>query len=60
MEENRQIELRGEKVRNLVGHISSVLRPFGTSIIAISLLILLNNATFIPYQLDFAMDPSVN
>ncbi|SFL08039.1 hypothetical protein SAMN05216357_11243 [Porphyromonadaceae bacterium KH3CP3RA] len=60
MEENKQIELRSEKVRNLIGQIPSVLLRYGISIIGISLLMLLVIAAFIPYQPAFDIEVTIN
>jgi hypothetical protein len=50
METTKQIELRSEKVRNIIGQVPSVLLRYGISIIAFSILILIGVAAFIPYQ----------
>ncbi len=50
MEPNKQIELRSEKVRNIIGQIPPLLLRNGVSIIFLSLLMLVGIATFIPYQ----------
>lgn len=50
MEENRQIELRSEKVRNIIGQVPPDLLRYGNCIIALSLLILVVIAMIIPYQ----------
>lgn len=50
MEENKQIELRSEKVRNIIGQIPPVLLRNGISIIGLSLLMLIIIAAFVPYQ----------
>jgi hypothetical protein len=47
---NKIIELRSEKVRNIVGQAPPVLLRYGISIIGLSLFILLVLAAFIPYQ----------
>ena len=62
MDENRQIELRSEKVRNIIGQVPPVLLRYGNSIIALSLLILVVVALIIPYQpsLDIEIDITQN
>ncbi len=50
MDENKNIELRSEKVRNIIGQVPSVLLRYGTFIIGIVLLLLLMIAYFIPYH----------
>lgn len=59
MEENTQIELRSEKVRNIIGQVPSVLLRYGISIIGISLLMLVAIAAFIPYQPSFSTEIKV-
>lgn len=51
--ENRQIELRSEKVRNIIGQVPPVLLRYGIMIIGVSLLILIGVSAFIPYQPTF-------
>lgn len=60
MEENRQIELRSEKVRNIIGQVPPVLLRYGNSIIALSLLILVVIAMIIPYQKTYNISLTVN
>lgn len=50
MNPEKQIELRSEKVRNIIGRIPSVLVRYGTLIIGIALLIFVAIALFIPYR----------
>ncbi|MBP1638104.1 MAG: hypothetical protein H6Q18_893 [Bacteroidetes bacterium] len=50
MEQNKHIELRSEKVRNIIGQVPPVLLRYGISIIALTLVVLVGIATFIPYQ----------
>lgn len=57
--ENKQIELRSEKVRNIIGQIPSVLLQYGITIIGLSLLVLLGVSSFIPYQPSINTDISV-
>ncbi|WP_373801478.1 hypothetical protein [Bacteroides heparinolyticus] len=44
------VELRSEKVRNIIGRIPSALVRYGTIIIGLSLLMLLIVSAFIPYR----------
>lgn len=48
--EIKQIELRSEKVRNIIGQIPPVLLRYGITIIGVSLLMLIGISAFIPYQ----------
>ncbi len=50
MEQNRQIEIRSEKVRNIIGQIPPILLRYGIAVIALSLLILIFIAYIIPFQ----------
>ncbi len=50
MEENKPIELRSEKVRNIIGRMPPVLVRYGTLMIVTALLVLTGIAAFIPYQ----------
>ena len=50
MEEKKNIELRSEKVRNIIGQIPSVWIRYGTLMIGMALLILLLISAFIPYR----------
>lgn len=50
MEKNKQIELRSEKVRNIIGQVPPILLRYGITIIALSLLMLIGIAAFIPYN----------
>lgn len=49
-QEERQIELRSEKVRNLIGQIPPLLIRYGTLMIGIALLVMVGVSAFIPYQ----------
>lgn len=48
--ERRQVELRSEKVRNIIGQVPPVLLRYGIMIIGASLLALVGISAFIPYQ----------
>ncbi len=48
--EIKQIELRSEKVRNIIGQVPPVLLRYGITIIGVSLLMLIGISAFIPYQ----------
>ncbi|WP_298646425.1 hypothetical protein [uncultured Proteiniphilum sp.] len=50
MEENKPIELRSEKVRNIIGRMPPVLVRYGTVMIVAALLVLAGIAAFVPYQ----------
>lgn len=50
MEENKPIELRSEKVRNIIGRMPPVLVRYGTVMIVGALLVLAGIAAFVPYQ----------
>jgi hypothetical protein len=50
MEQQKDIELRSEKVRNIIGQVPPVLLRYGIAIIGLSLLILVGVSAFIPYQ----------
>lgn len=60
MEENRQIELRSEKVRNIIGQVPPLLLRYGNIIIGLSLLILVVFAMIIPYQQTYNISLTVN
>lgn len=60
MDENKQIELRSEKVRNIIGQVPPVLLRYGNSIIGLSLLILVVIAMIIPYQPAYKTEITVN
>lgn len=47
---NRQIELRSEKVRNIIGQVPPVLLRYGIMIIGCAILVLIGVSAFIPYQ----------
>lgn len=59
MKEDKQIELRSEKVRNIIGQVPPVLLRYGISIIVLSLLMLVGISAFIPYQPDFEIEVTV-
>lgn len=46
----KPVELRSEKVRNIIGQVPPVLLRYGISIIGLSLLVLVGISAFIPYQ----------
>lgn len=46
----RNIELRSEKVRNIIGQIPPVLLRYGAAIIGAALLAMVSTSAFIPYQ----------
>lgn len=48
--DKRQMELRSEKVRNIIGQVPPALLRYGIAIIGLSLLVLLGVSAFIPYQ----------
>ena len=50
MKEERPIELRSEKVRNIIGRMPSALIRYGTMIIGTALLMLCVVSAFIPYR----------
>ncbi len=47
---NRQIELRSEKVRNIIGQVPPVLLRYGIMIMGCAILVLIGVSAFIPYQ----------
>jgi hypothetical protein len=49
-EQKKNIELRSEKVRSIIGQVPSVLLRYGMVLIGIVLLLLIGIAAFIPYQ----------
>ena len=49
-EQKKNIELRSEKVRSIIGQVPSVLLRYGMALIGIILLLLVGIAAFIPYQ----------
>jgi hypothetical protein len=53
MEQNKQIELRSDKVRDVIGQVPPKLLRYGISIIGLSLLMLVIISAFIPYQPSF-------
>ncbi len=50
MDRKKTIELRSEKVRNIIGKIPSVLVRYGALLIGVALLIFVAIAAFIPYR----------
>jgi hypothetical protein len=48
--EKKQIELRSEKVRNIIGQVPPILLRYGILIISVSLLVLVGITAFISYQ----------
>jgi hypothetical protein len=50
MKQNKKIELRSEKVRNIIGQIPSIYLRYGIAIIFFSLLTIVGIAAFIPYR----------
>lgn len=50
MTENKNIELRSEKVRSIIGQVPPVLLRYGIALIGVILLLLVVMAAFIPYQ----------
>lgn len=46
----KPVELRSEKVRNIIGQVPPVLLRYGIMIIALALLMLVGASAFIPYQ----------
>lgn len=59
MEENKPIELRSEKVRNIIGRMPPVLVRYGTAIISLALCMLVAAAAFIPYQPKISIEITV-
>ncbi len=57
--ENTRIELRSEKVRNIIGQVPPVLLRHGIMIIGASLLILIAISAFIPYQPSIDIEMTV-
>lgn len=56
MKKDKQIELRSEKVRNLIGQVPPMLLRYGISTIGISLLMLVVIGAFIPYQPSYNVE----
>jgi hypothetical protein len=56
MAENKNIELRSEKVRNIVGQIPPTLLRQGTAIISVIIIILFITAYFVPYPETTSID----
>ena len=48
--EKRQVELRSEKVRNIIGQVPPVLLRYGIMIIGCAIIVLVGVSAFIPYQ----------
>lgn len=59
MKQEKQIELRSEKVRNIIGQIPPILITHGTLFIGLALLSLFLAAAFIPYQPTIDTDITV-
>ena len=59
MEQNNQIELRSEKVRDIIGQIPPTLLRYGISIIGFALLMLVVISAFIPHQPSFDTEITV-
>lgn len=57
--DGRQIELRSEKVRNIIGQVPPVLLRYGIMIIGTSLLVLIGISAFIPYQPSIAIEINI-
>ncbi len=60
MERTNKIELRSEKVRNIVGQIPSLLLRQGILMITIALLIILGIAAIIPYRKAIPIDVTLH
>ena len=58
MEENKPIELRSEKVRNIIGRMPPVLVRHGTVMVVAALLVLAGLAAFVPYQPKISIEIS--
>lgn len=54
------IELRSEKVRNIIGKVPPVLLRYGIMIIGVALLVLVGISAFIPYQPTFDTQITAN
>lgn len=59
MKQEKQMELRSEKVRNIIGQVPPVLLRCGIMIISVSLLVLVGISAFIPYQPGIAIEINV-
>ncbi|WP_418893129.1 hypothetical protein [Limibacterium fermenti] len=59
MERQKHIELRSEKVRNIIGQVPPVLLRYGIAIIGLSLLVLVGVSAFIPYQPSISVEITV-
>lgn len=59
MEENKQIELRSEKVRNIIGQVPPVLLRYGITIIGLSILMVVGMSAFIPCRSAIEMKVEV-
>lgn len=58
--EKKQIELRSEKVRNLIGQIPPILIRYGSVIIGFALVVMVGVSAFIPYQPSIHTEIFVN
>lgn len=56
----RNIELRSEKVRNIIGQIPPVLLRYGAAIIGAALLIMVSISAFIPYQESIPIEVTIS
>ena len=56
MEENKPIELRSEKVRNIIGRMPPVLVRYGTAMIVSAVLVLAAIAAIVPYQPKISLE----
>lgn len=59
-EQNKPIELRSEKVRNVIGRPPSFLLNYGIIIIGLAILIMIIASAIIPYQPTFKTQITVN
>ena len=59
MEQEKKIELRSEKVRNIIGRMPPVLVRYGTVMIVAALLVLMGIAAFVPYQPKISIEVTV-
>ncbi|MEN6618853.1 MAG: HlyD family secretion protein [Rikenellaceae bacterium] len=62
MEDNNKkyIELRSEKVRNIIGQVPPVLLRYGTIIISVVLLLLVIIAAFVPYRKSISINVTIH
>lgn len=56
MEENKPLELRSEKVRNIIGQVPPGLLRYGTAFIGLALCMLVAAAAFVPYYPSIAIE----